>query len=146
MWFCWFLACCLAARQDEHCSDRAIKKCVKKYRLEELKRELEALGVNVDGHELDMDENKNKNKKTKKELQKLLIKELKRVEDGRTGLDRRVRERAEGLTLPMEIPQDVLNVLHDLDAFLDKELKDSERNEQRDDDVKAVLDSLLKWT
>ncbi|XP_041920902.1 uncharacterized protein LOC121684853 isoform X2 [Alosa sapidissima] len=118
MWFCWLLA----------------------YRLEKLKRELEALGVNVDGHGQNMDENKNK--KTKKELQKLLIKELKQVEDGRTGLDKKARERAEGLTLPMEIP-DVLNVIHDLDAFLDKELEDSERNEQRDDDVKAVLDSLL---
>ncbi|KAG5283450.1 hypothetical protein AALO_G00042220 [Alosa alosa] len=98
MWFCWFLACCLAARQDEHSSGRAIKKRVKKYRLEELNRELEALGVNVDGHGQDMDENKNKNKKTKKELQKLLINELKRIEDGRTGLDKRARERAEGLT------------------------------------------------
>ncbi|KAG5278930.1 hypothetical protein AALO_G00104290 [Alosa alosa] len=90
-----------------------------------------------------MDENKNKNKKTKKELQNLLIKELKRVKDGRTGLGKRARERAEGLTLPMEISEDVLNVLHDLDVFLDKELEDCERNEQRDDDVKAVLDSLL---
>ncbi|XP_041959098.1 uncharacterized protein LOC121718230 [Alosa sapidissima] len=143
MWFCWFLACCLAARQDGHSSGRAIKKRVKKYRLEELKRELEALGVNVDGHGQDMDENKNKNKKTKKELQNLLIKELKRVKDGRTGLGKRAWERAEGLTLPMEIPEDVLNVLHDLDVFLDKELEDCERNEQRDDDVKAVLDSLL---
>ncbi|XP_041927894.1 uncharacterized protein LOC121692916 [Alosa sapidissima] len=137
MWFCWFLACCLAARQDEHSSDRAIKKRVKKYRLEELKRELEALGVNVDGHGQNIDENKNKSKKTKKELQ---IKKLKQVKDGRTGLDKRARERAEGLTLPMEIPEDVL---HDLDGFLDKELEDCERNEQRDDDVKAVLDSLL---
>ncbi|KAG5260792.1 hypothetical protein AALO_G00296650 [Alosa alosa] len=126
MWFCWFLACCLAARQDEHGSDKTIKKCVKKYKLEDLKRELKALGVNVD---MDMDENKkNPKKKTKKELQKLLIRELKLVEHGRIRLEKRARERTEGLTLPMEIPEDVVIVLNDLDTYLDKQLEESEIN------------------
>ncbi|KAG5260818.1 hypothetical protein AALO_G00296940 [Alosa alosa] len=140
MWFCWFLACCLAARQDEHGSD-TIKKRVKKYKLEELKRELEALGVNVD---MDMDENKkNPKKKTKKELQKLLIRELKLVEHGRIRLDKRPRERAEGLTLPMEIPEDVVIVLNDLDTYLDKQLEESEINEQREADIQLVMKNLL---
>ncbi|XP_041926263.1 uncharacterized protein LOC121690024 [Alosa sapidissima] len=141
MWFCWFLACCLAARQDEHGSDTTIKKRVKKYKLEELKRELEALGVNVD---MDMDENKkNPKKKTKKELQKLLIRELKLVEHGRIRLDKRARERAEGLTLPMEIPEDVVIVLNDLDTYLDKQLEESEINEQREADIQLVMKNLL---
>ncbi|KAG5267603.1 hypothetical protein AALO_G00223580 [Alosa alosa] len=132
MWFCWFLACCLAARQNE---SKTIKKRVKKYGLEELKRELEALGVNIDEN---VDETKMKNKKkTKKELQKLLIKELKRVEHGKTGLDNRAYE--DGFTMPEE----VISVLNDLDMFLDKQLEEQERNEQRDNDVKAVLGGIL---
>ncbi|XP_041926986.1 uncharacterized protein LOC121690468 [Alosa sapidissima] len=139
MWFCWFLACCLAARQDDHGSDTTIKKRVKKYKLEDLKRELKALGVNVD-----MDENqKNPKKKTKKELQKLLIRELKLVENGRIRLEKRARERTEGLTLPMEIPEDVVIVLNDLDTYLDKQLEESEINEQREDDVQLVMKNLL---
>ncbi|XP_041934685.1 uncharacterized protein LOC121697289 [Alosa sapidissima] len=204
MRFCWFLACCLAARQDEY---KKIKKCVKKYGLVELKRELEALGVNIDGH---VDETKKKNKKKiKKELQKLLIKELKKIEHDKNGLDNRayedvftmpmdipehvlsalnelealriysdedmdettkknkmkrkielqrflinelkevehsktdldnhVYEEKSLITMPMDIPKDVLNVLDDLDTFLDKQLEVSERHERED----AVLDSLL---
>ncbi|KAG5275647.1 hypothetical protein AALO_G00123000 [Alosa alosa] len=141
MWFCWFFACCLAARQDEHGSDTTIKKRVKKYKLEDLKRELKASGVNVD---MDMDENqKNPKKKTKKELQKLLIRELKLVEHGRIRLDKKARERAEGLTLPMEIPEDVVIVLNDLDTYLDKQLEESEINEQREDDIQLVMKNLL---
>ncbi|KAG5273676.1 hypothetical protein AALO_G00154210 [Alosa alosa] len=204
MQFCWFLACCLAARQDE---GKKIKKCVKKYGLVELKRELEALGVNIDGH---WDETKKKNKKKiKKELQKLLIKELKKIEHdkkrldnrayedgftmpmdipehvlsalnelealriysdedmdettkknkmkrkielqrflinelkeaehGKTDLDNQVYEEKSLITMPVDIPEDVLNVLDDLDTFLDKQLEVSERYERED----AVLDSLL---
>ncbi|KAG5269304.1 hypothetical protein AALO_G00200540 [Alosa alosa] len=96
---------------------KKIKKRVKKYRLEELKRELEALGVNIDE---DVDETKKKNrKKTKKELQNLLIKELKQLSNGKTGLDNRAYE--EVFTMSMEIPEDVISVLNDLDTFLDKQ-------------------------
>ncbi|KAG5264692.1 hypothetical protein AALO_G00256960 [Alosa alosa] len=109
MRFCWFLACCLAARQDE---GKKIKKCVKKYGLVELKRELEALGVNIDGH---VDETKKKNKKIKKELQKLLIKELKKIEHDKKRLDNRAYEN--GFTMPMDIPEHVLSALNELEAL-----------------------------
>ncbi|XP_041956722.1 uncharacterized protein LOC121715270 [Alosa sapidissima] len=110
MWFCWFLACCLAARQDE---GKKIKRCVKKYGLVELKRELEALGVNIDGH---VDETKKINKKKiKKELQKLLIKELKKIEHDKNGLDNRAYE--DGFTMPMDIPEHVLSALNELEAL-----------------------------
>lgn len=178
--FCWFLTCCLAARQDE-C--KKIKRHVKKYGLVELKKELESLGVNIHEH---VDDTKKKNiKKTKKKLQKLLIKELKKkIEHSKNGLDNRTFEDElpdhvqsalnelesgtlrvntdddageikrkykrkselqrflinelreveprkteldnkgyeEECTMPMEIPE-VLNVLDDLDTFLDKELE-----------------------
>ncbi|KAG5266455.1 hypothetical protein AALO_G00232290 [Alosa alosa] len=117
---------------------KQLKKRVKKYGLEEVKRELEVLGVNIDE---DVDETKNKNKKmTKNKLQKLLIKELKQVKHGKTGLDNMAYE--EGF-MPIEIPEDVISILNDLDTFLDKQLEEQERNEQRGDDVKAVLGSLL---
>ncbi|XP_041918003.1 uncharacterized protein LOC121682069 isoform X2 [Alosa sapidissima] len=103
---CWFLACCLAARQDE---GEKIKKCVKKYRLVELKRELEALGVNIDGQ---VDETKKKNKK---ELQKLLIKELKKIEHDKKRLDNRAYE--DGFTMAMDIPEHVLSALNELEAL-----------------------------
>ncbi|KAG5281768.1 hypothetical protein AALO_G00048590 [Alosa alosa] len=45
--------------------------------------------------------------------------------------------------MPMGIPEDFLSVLNDLDTFLDKQLEEQERNEQRDNDVKAVLGGLL---
>ncbi|XP_048124647.1 uncharacterized protein LOC125310904 [Alosa alosa] len=110
MRFCWFLTCCLAARQDK---GKKIKKCVKKYGLVELKRELEALGVNIDGH---VDETKKKNKKKiKKELQKLLIKELKKIEHDKNGLDNRAYE--DGFTMPMDIPEHVLSALNELEAL-----------------------------
>ncbi|XP_041934630.1 uncharacterized protein LOC121697254 [Alosa sapidissima] len=109
MRFCWFLACCLAARQDE---GKKNKRCVKKYGLVELKRELEALGVNIDGH---VDETKKKNKMIKRKLQKLLIKELKKIEHDKNGLDNRAYE--DGFTMPMDIPQHVLSALNELEAL-----------------------------
>ena len=121
MWFSWFLACCLPARQNEHRSDTAIKKRIKKYKLEELQNELEALGVNVD---MDADENKKNSKKTQKKLQKLLIRELKQVEQDRIGLEKWT--------------EDAFIVLNDLDTFLDEQLAEMESNEQ-----KIELDSLL---
>ncbi|KAG5267508.1 hypothetical protein AALO_G00222510 [Alosa alosa] len=87
--------------------------------------ELEALRVNTDE---DVDETKNKNKKkTKMELQRFLINQLNHVGQGKTGLDNKVYKKE--FTMPMEIPEDVLNILGDLDTFLDKELEKSERYE-----------------
>ncbi|XP_062379373.1 uncharacterized protein LOC134067904 isoform X2 [Sardina pilchardus] len=101
MKFCWFLACCLPARQDE---DKKIKRHVKKYGLVELKRELESLRVN-------MDEAKKANKKTtKKNLQKLLIKELKKkIERSKNGLDNGTYED--------ELPEHVLAALNELETL-----------------------------
>lgn len=102
MWFFWFLACCLTARPDDH-GRKAIKKRVKKYSLQDLRRELEALGVDIDK---DMD---GRTKRTKKELQKLLIQELRRLEQDQTSKETYTEstKTAEGSTVPMDIPNDV---------------------------------------
>ncbi|KAL2102630.1 hypothetical protein ACEWY4_001798 [Coilia grayii] len=130
MWIFWFLSCCLAARQEDRHrrKDKGLKKKVKKYRLEELKTELAVRGVSVDE---DMNLNVSK-KKVKRELQRLLILELKKAE----------LVKANGFTFPMDIPEDVMAALNELDARLDKEFEELE-NEERKQDVEAVVHHVL---
>ncbi|KAL2084608.1 hypothetical protein ACEWY4_020126 [Coilia grayii] len=131
MWFFRLLTCCLAARQDGvvRDTDKDIKKKVKKYSLDELKRELATLGLRVD--EMDLNVRKDK-KKVKRELRKRLVMELKKVE----------LDRGNGPAFPMHIPKDVMDTLNDLDARLNMELAELE-HEDRKHDVQAVVDHLL---
>lgn len=126
MRFFWYLACCLTASPNDHRS-KAVKEKVKKYSLADLRRELEALELNVDTDR--------RKKRTKKELQKLLIREQKQLEQDRT--------RKEGFILPVDIRDDAKAVLADLDEFLDKELAGMQSDEKREDDVKFVMNALL---
>ncbi|KAL2102988.1 hypothetical protein ACEWY4_002156 [Coilia grayii] len=133
MWIFWFLACCFAARQNggQGGEDKDLKKKVKKYKLDELKAELAALGVIVVLEEMDPDIRMSK-KKVKRHLQKRLISELKKAQ----------LVRANGFTFPMDIPEDVMDTLNDLDARLDKELEELD-NDERKHDVQAVVHQLL---
>ncbi|KAL2077127.1 hypothetical protein ACEWY4_026631 [Coilia grayii] len=111
-----------------------MKKRVHKYKLDKLKRELEALGVDI--HE--------NGKKTKRELRKLLVRELKKnkYEIDEEPTEENGMGKSEGIVFPMEIPDDIADVLKDLDAVLNKEMEELERNEQKEDEVKAMLDNL----
>ncbi|XP_041913445.1 uncharacterized protein LOC121678199 isoform X4 [Alosa sapidissima] len=83
MGFFRFLNCCTAVPVDGvHGgvveSTQEIRKKLKKYKLEDLKRELEALGIQPD-------EDRKNEKKLKRELRKVLLRELKRTELERAG-------------------------------------------------------------
>ncbi|XP_041912857.1 uncharacterized protein LOC121677857 isoform X2 [Alosa sapidissima] len=87
MGFFRFLNCCTAVPVDGvHGgvvesgvrSTQEIRKELKKYKLEDLKRELEALGIQPD-------EDRKNEKKLKRELRKVLLRELKRTELERAG-------------------------------------------------------------
>lgn len=115
MWLYWFLTCCLAVRQEEDKgSAKAVKKKLHKYKAEDLRRELKALGVNLDEDRDGKGNKKKSGKKTQRELRKLLIRELKMIE-----LDRLRKETCPRATNEVEeLEQD---------------------GQQREDDVKAVL-------
>ncbi|XP_041937045.1 uncharacterized protein LOC121698765 [Alosa sapidissima] len=135
MWFCWFLACCLTARQDE---GKKIKRCVKRYGLVELKRELRALGVHIDE---DVDKTK---KKTKKKLQKLLIKELKKIEDNKKGLENRAYN---DYTMPTDTPEYILSALTELEAlivYIDDDVDEAQRKYKRKKELQNFLINELK--
>ncbi|XP_041934732.1 uncharacterized protein LOC121697317 [Alosa sapidissima] len=125
MWLFFFFTCCLAVRQDEDGDMlRLIKKRVKKYSLEQLTIELEALDVPLNNRD---NESKSR-RKVKKELQKLLItEELRRATYAGPEI---VEEKRQRPPLPFPIPDDTLNVLKELDAL------DSKNN---------VLDSTLNY-
>ncbi|KAG5267669.1 hypothetical protein AALO_G00224310 [Alosa alosa] len=113
MWLLCFLTCCLAARQDE---DGDMCKMIKKrkYSLEQLTIELEALGVPLNDR---ANENKSR-RKVKKELQKLLItEELRRATYAGPEI---LEERRQRLTLPFPIPDDIMNVLKELMRYTQK--------------------------
>ncbi|XP_048105496.1 uncharacterized protein LOC125298739 [Alosa alosa] len=136
MWLCWFLACCLAARQDEDL--KKIKRCVQRYGLVELKRELRALGVNID---VNVDETK---KKTKKKLQKLLIKELKKIEEDKKGLENRAYN---DYTMPMDTPEYILSALNELEAlivYIDDDVDEAQRKYKRKKELQNFLINELK--
>ncbi|KAG5262467.1 hypothetical protein AALO_G00275440 [Alosa alosa] len=119
------------------------KKKVKKYKLEELRSELETLGVIVDE-----DSHKNK-RKTKRELRKLLVRKLQQVDLDSARKDihgktiKTAEDSKEGFTLNIDIPEDVVRVIHDLDAFLNKEMEEMETKENREIDVKFMMNNLL---
>ncbi|KAL2090478.1 hypothetical protein ACEWY4_012741 [Coilia grayii] len=136
MWLFWFLACCLAARHeddgdgDDGGNSKALKRKVKKFKRHELRTELELLGISLDE---DRDQKQRKSrKKMKRELQNLLLAELRKAE----------LDKMKGLTFPMNISDDVNDVLSDLDARLSRELEDLQ-NKEREDDVQSVVDYLL---
>ena len=85
MGFFCFLNCCSAEQQEEGVvvkgvrkTTKELKETLKKYKLEDLRTELKALGIQVNE---DQDKKTRKNdKKLKRELRKVLLRELKRVE------------------------------------------------------------------
>ena len=85
MGFFCFLNCCSAEQQEEGVvvkgvrkTTKELKETLKKYKLEDLRTELKALGIQVNE---DQDKKTRKNdKKLKRKLRKVLLRELKRVE------------------------------------------------------------------
>ena len=85
MGFFCFLNCCSAEQQEEGVvvkgvrkTTKELKETLKKYKLEDLRTELKALGIQVNE---DQDKKTRKNdKKLKRELRKVLLRELKREE------------------------------------------------------------------
>ena len=140
------LCCCRAAEQEKDI-DESRRRALRKYKVEDLQRELEVLGVplNDDG------KTKKSKKKLKRELRKLLMKEFRRVDLGMALKELGVSSGATKVSMVTEVDPSVTTNSNNTekgkkegkDGHLD-DLDDQKTEHARTDHQTTEVQALLK--